>query len=198
VKQLNLIFAITFIIITQAFAVVPDSVVNKPIVVPGGSMTQSSGSTVRVFGTSNGSNVTFQFPTGTNKSVWAGTLSGELNGIAAKFYCIDISHNLATYSVSNPNEYTDDGSTNQYISYILNNYAPFNGTATNNEAAAVQIAIWHFSDGVDASTVTNTTIKNRALAIIADANANSNSGSILSTLLFNPTSQSLPVGQNAV
>ncbi|MBK8660486.1 MAG: hypothetical protein IPN18_01145 [Ignavibacteriales bacterium] len=70
---------------------VPDSVVNKPIVVPGGSMTQSSGSTVRVFGTSNGSNVTFQFPTGTNKSVWAGTLSGELNGIAAKFYCIDIS-----------------------------------------------------------------------------------------------------------
>jgi len=198
VKNLKLIFAITFIIMSQAFAVVPDSIANKPFVVPGGSMTQSSGSTVRVFGTGTGSNVSFQFPLGTNMNVWAGTLAGELNGIAAKFYCIDISHNLATYSVSSPNEYTDNGSTNQYISYILNNYAPFTGAPTANEAAAIQIAIWHFSDGVDASTVTNATIKNRALAIIADANANSNSGSILSTLLFNPTSQSLPMGQSAV
>lgn len=197
-KRINLFILFLSITVSQLFAVVPDSISNKPSVVPVTPPVMSSGTTVRVFGTGTGQNVSFQFPIGTTMNVWAGTLNGDLNGTAAKFYCIDISHWLATWSTSSPNEYTDDGPTNQYISYILNNYAPFTGTPTATEAAAIQIAIWHFSDGVDANTVTNTTIKNRALSIIADAMANSNSGSILSTLLFNPGTQTIPVGQNAV
>ncbi len=198
VKKFSQFFLFTVLFVSQIFAVVPDSISNKPYSGPTAPKVMSSGTTVRVFGIGTGQNVSFQYPIGTTMNVWAGTLDGDLNGIAAKFYCIDISHWLATWSSSSPNEYTDDGPTNQYISYILNNYTPFVGAPTANEAAAVQIAIWHFSDGVDASTVTNATVKNRALAIIADANANSNSGSILSTLIFNPAAQSIPAGQNAV
>jgi len=184
-------------LISNLLAIIPDSVANKPSDIQGPPVIQSSGSTVRAYGADIGQNVTFQFPTGTSKTAWAGTIRGDLNGTAAKFYCIDISHNLATWSSSNQNEYTDDGPTNQYISYILNNYAPFTGTPTANQASAAQLAIWHFSDGVDVNTITNATVKALAVQIVNDAYANATSGSILSTLIFNPSSLTVPVGQNA-
>lgn len=185
------------LLVSNLFAVIPDSVANKPFDGRKPPMSQSSGTTVKVYGIDIGQNVSFQYPIGTTMQVWAGTLNGDLNGNAAKFYCIDISHYLATWSSSSPNEYTDDGPTNQYISYILNNYAPFTGTPTANQASAVQTAIWHFSDGVDVNTITNATVKALAMQIVNDAYANANSGSILSTLIFNPSNLVIPVGQNA-
>lgn len=68
------------------------------------------------------------------------------------------------------------------VAYVASQYPPllvFPGlskTAANNEAAARQAAVWHFSDGY--VTTGPATIKARADAIIADANQNANCASL--------------------
>jgi TQXA domain-containing protein len=130
-------------------------------------------------------------------TVWAGYFKGTIDGNAAKFYCIDISHYIAFYTTSQPHTYTDNGTTPATITYILNNYYPYKSIpytgslSASDEAAAVQVAVWHFSDGVDASTVTNSTVKTRALAIISDANTNSNNTTTLTTFSILPATQTL-------
>lgn len=68
------------------------------------------------------------------------------------------------------------------VAYVVSNYPPlltFPGlskTAANNEAAARQAAVWHFSDGY--ITTGPTAIKARTDAIIADANQNANCASL--------------------
>jgi choice-of-anchor A domain-containing protein/uncharacterized repeat protein (TIGR01451 family)/TQXA domain-containing protein len=144
-------------------------------------------------------NITFVNPYNSpnTMTVWAGYFRGSIDGNAAKFYCIDISHYIAFYTTSQPHTYTDNGTTPAAITYILNNYYPYKalpytgGLSTTDEAASVQVAIWHFSDGVDANTVTNTTVKNRALAIINDANTNSNNTTTLTTFSILPATQTL-------
>ncbi|MFZ1320486.1 MAG: T9SS type A sorting domain-containing protein, partial [Ignavibacteria bacterium] len=49
-----------------------------------------------------------------------------------------------------------------------------------------QCAIWHFSDGVDANTITDNTIKVRTLEIIADADANGVITNIVTTFSIEP------------
>ncbi|MCE1189345.1 MAG: choice-of-anchor A family protein [Ignavibacteria bacterium] len=147
--------------------------------------------------------ITFKDPysaTGATKTVWAGYFRGTIDGAAAKFYCIDIGHNLAFYTTANPHTYGDNGSTPATITYILNNYCPYKALpytgslSAAEEAAAVQVAVWHFSDGVDATTVTNTTIKNRAIAIINDAVANSNNFETLTAFSMLPATQTIVAG----
>jgi choice-of-anchor A domain-containing protein/uncharacterized repeat protein (TIGR01451 family)/TQXA domain-containing protein len=156
-------------------------------------------SSIVLSGTSEGADVTFTY-SGHSKTAFAGIITGTLNGQTQKFYCIDILHEV---NPSSHPTYTDAGSTPSAITYILNNYYPYNTTSytnklsDNNEAAAVQLAIWHYSDNVDASTITNSTIKNRVLAIIADANANNNSVIPLETLIIVPSTQSLVKGTTA-
>ncbi len=160
-------------------------------------------SIAKVTATDKGSNVTFTNPyTNNNVTYWAGTFTGTLDNNPAKFYCIDIRKYLAFYTPSQPHTYTDSNYTPSQITYILNNYYPYktypypgSASTVQKEAAAVQFAIWYFSDGVDANTITsNADIKNRALAIIADANANAGSTLPVSTLLFLPASQNVATG----
>jgi hypothetical protein len=89
-----------------------------------------------------------------------GTLNGTLDGNPAIFYCTDINHYLYFDGVS----YKDSENTIPKITYILNNYYPFipfsytgSLSALDSEAAAVRMAIWHFSDGLDVTTLYVTT-----------------------------------------
>ncbi|MBU2491897.1 MAG: choice-of-anchor A family protein [Bacteroidetes bacterium] len=158
----------------------------------------------RVTGKDKGVNgVKFTNPYNNNQlNVYAGTFKGTLDGSSAKFYCIDISHFIAYYSSTNPHEYTDDGSTSDEITYILNNYypaanGPGNLSDDTKEAAAVQMAIWHFADGVNVNTIIdNSTVKNRALAIINAANGQSGNMASLPNITVNPAIQFLQIGQN--
>ena len=124
-----------------------------------------------------GTGVNFLNPyTDERDTYFAGLFNGTLNSVSTKFYCIDINTHLARNE-----DYWDEGNTPSEITYILNNYYPFKTTYAgklsdiNKEAAAIQFAIWHFSDNVDLSEISGANdIENRAIAIVADANANHN------------------------
>ena len=156
-------------------------------------------SIAQISGTADGQSVTYKNPyTSSNQTTFAGTFNGTLNSHAEKFYCIDLQHYLE-YNA----DYWDEGSTPPEMTYILNNYFPFKTSYTgklsdnNKEASAVQLSIWHFSDGVDANTISDATIKARALAIISDASANYNSNEYLQSILIIPPSQSFVQGTTA-
>jgi len=158
--------------------------------------------TAKVTGTDQVSTVTFYDPyQAKNMTYYAGTFIGDVDGQTAHFYCIDLAHPLATYSQSQPHTYTDQGPTPIQITYILNNYfplksLPYSGALSTaaKEAAAVQLTIWHYSDGIDLNTVSDLTLRARALAIKADADANASSYNPLETLLIIPSNQNVPVG----
>ncbi len=137
---------------------------------------------VNATGTGNGTNsISFTNPyTNTTQTTWAGVILGKIdNGDVSGFYCIDIRNFLGM----DPEIYNDSSYSNKYINYVLLNHMPYvtypypgsNGSI-NIEAAAVQFAVWHFSDGVDPNTISNATVKARAIEIIADANAHPNFG----------------------
>ncbi len=156
-------------------------------------------STAKVYSTDKVTTVTFYDPYKTkNMTYYAGTFKGDVDGQAASFYCIDLAHPLAEYSESQPHTYTDQGPTPLEITYILNHYyplipLPYSGSLSTpeKEAAAVQLAIWHYSDNVNLSTITDNTLKQRALAIQADADANAASYVPFETLIIIPTNQNL-------
>lgn len=119
-----------------------------------------------------------------------GTFNATIDGHTTKMYCIDIQNNLVFNEV-----YNDSGYTNSKITYVLNNYypyktLPYSGSLNtpSKEAAAVQFAIWHYSDGVDVNTSDNAEVKARALQIIADANLNAGSVLPVKTLQILPIS----------
>lgn len=153
-------------------------------------------SIAKISGTADGKTIAYTNPyTNQSASNFAGTFKGTLNSNSEKFYCIDLQHNLEYNK-----DYWDESSTPSEITYILNNYFPYKTSYTgklsdNSEAAAVQMAIWHFSDGVDANTISNdAAVKARVLAIIADAETNHANTTILQTLLIVPVSQSFLQG----
>ena len=153
-------------------------------------------STATINGTDHGATVTVT----DWRQVWAGDLSGMIDGNPVQFYCIDTQH---TISIPSVDPYTNDGPTSAQITYILNNYFPFVTSASgqlpdlNQEAAAVQLAIWHFSDGIDLSKIEDATIaiRNRALAIATAAtSATSTPAPIVTTIKIVPASQTNPGG----
>lgn len=163
-------------------------------------------SNARVLGTDRGVNVTFTNPYQPSQTVtfFAGTFRGDIDGNNASFYCIDIRHGLAIWTAQNPHIYTDSNHTPSQITYILNNYFPhrphpYSGALSNinEEAASVQLAIWHYADSVNLNTVTNATLRNRALQIVNTTNANHNNITPPVTLVLQPAHQSLPFGSQA-
>lgn len=129
-----------------------------------------------------------------------GSFSGTINGDPANFFCIDLGHNLQWNT-----QYEDDGFTGSQITWILNNHFPH---ITNNpnaladdrdEAAAVQCAIWHFSDSLNINSISNNnTVKQRAIDIMNAAYANAGTTTPVNTLDIVPVSdQSLPYGTDA-
>ncbi|MEW6654519.1 MAG: SdrD B-like domain-containing protein, partial [Bacteroidota bacterium] len=156
-------------------------------------------SIAKVTSHTDGVSVTYTNPyTNAAQSTFAGAFDGTLNSTAKKFYCIDLTNNLATNE-----DYWDEGTTPSKVTHVLNNYYPYKtgyaGAMTDmkKEAAAIQIAIWHFMDNLNANTVTDAAIKTRALAIIADANANHANVNPLQTLQIIPANQSVQQGSPA-
>lgn len=168
-------------------------------------------STAKVFSTNKGTNIKFTNPYNNQQmETFAGTFNGEVDANSAQFYCIDISKIIGFYTQNQPHTYTDNGFTSAEITYILNNYYPnkpypySNAASTiEKEAAAIQAAIWHFSDGVNVNTITasnqsvGTEIKNRAIQIVNDAINNSGSTVPTITLIIVPDNQSVQTGNSA-
>ncbi|HEY63367.1 MAG TPA: Cys-Gln thioester bond-forming surface protein [Caldilineae bacterium] len=136
--------------------------------------------------------------------IYAGTFQGEIGDQPAKFYCIDIDNPIAFYS-----PYRSDGPTSPEITYILNHYYPYvpygargdelrgatEVRGKKKEAAAIQLAIWYFSDGIKINEWADgfcfqsgvcrpfsQAIKQRARKIIQDAEANAGSTQPAETL----------------
>ncbi|MCA0387272.1 MAG: choice-of-anchor A family protein [Bacteroidetes bacterium] len=137
-------------------------------------------------------------------NAWAGTFKGEINSQTENFYCIDIAHTLAFYTTSQPHLYIDSGATPSQITYILMNYYPYKTypytgamSTVQKEAAAIQLAIWHFADGVNPNTIQTADIKARTIEIINDANANSNGFVPVKTLIILPSANQYFTGTDA-
>ncbi|MFA7290073.1 MAG: SdrD B-like domain-containing protein, partial [Melioribacteraceae bacterium] len=171
------------------------------------SVTGANSTTVaKVFGQDKKVNVKFPNPDKPTETIStsAGNFYGDVDGNSGYFYCVDIHHYIKYYTADQPHTYKDDGAVDPKIIYIINNYFPYKaypytGSASTAqiEAAAVQIALWHFSDDVDANKVDNTSVKTRALQIISDAEANYSSYQPFETLLIVPGSQDAPTGKDA-
>ena len=167
----------------------------------------ASSSMARILAIDKGTNgIKFNDPYNTGKvfNAWAGTFRGTINNQNSNFYCIDISHSLAFYTTSQPHQYIDSNTTPSQITYVLMNYFPYKAypytgalNTVQKEAAAIQLAIWHFADGMDANTIQNTELKNRTLAIIADANQNANGFVPVKTLLILPSATQYFAGSPA-
>ncbi|HMQ70812.1 MAG TPA: thioester domain-containing protein, partial [Ignavibacteria bacterium] len=153
------------------------------------SVSQSGLSDAIATGTGDGASVTFIDPhTNHSRQVNARLIIGSVDGNATKFYCVDI-----TRTISFPDScHSDSAVANPHIVYILNNYYPYNPNPAgklsnlNKEVASTQIALWHYSDGVNANTVTDTVIRNRSLQIIADADANGGNTNVFTTMEIAP------------
>lgn len=99
--------------------------------------------------------ITVTLPAPYNETVYAGTFAATIDSKATSLYCIDISNPLVYNSA-----YSDVEKTNDTLSYILNNYYPYKTgyagmlSPEANEAGAVQLALWHFTDALNISNVT--------------------------------------------
>ena len=146
-------------------------------------------------GTDKGHSVHITAPVSGN--YWAGTINTTVDGNSAKLYCIDLQHHLVWNST-----YTDDGNTSPEITYILNNYYPYVTNRSDalcdvrKEAAAVQGAIWTFSDNM-APFSSPSDVEARRLQIVNDAIANANAVSPVQTLVIVPQNQALQGGADA-
>ncbi len=139
-------------------------------------------------------------PAPVNDTYFTGTYSAVVDGLPTSLYCIDLYHHMAYNS-----DYQDVQSTNDTLSYILNNYYPYKTSYPNmlsdihREAAAVQLALWHLTDKLDISTLSGqnntdiTDIKQRVAEILNDAFTNAH-GYNLKTFVINIPAQSFSIG----
>lgn len=135
--------------------------------------------TITVSSFAVGTNVTFTDPlTNTSHTSYAGTVNSVMDGNPMPVYCVDLHRNVTL----GDNTYTDTCDyVESRIQYILNRYYPYKtgypGQLSDNslEAASIQMAIWKYTDNVNANTISSdNTIKTRTLQIIADADVNGN------------------------
>lgn len=132
---------------------------------------------------------------GPENDAYCGVFLCNLDGTPnVPFYCLD----LCT-PVSPGDTLKDSASTIPEAIYITTRYFPaiatYPGKLSNNndEACAIQLAIWHFRNGIDIANVTSVSgpndaaVKSRALDIIADVNLNGGSATIIPTLKIKPS-----------
>ena len=122
-----------------------------------------------------------------------GKIGNPYTGADACFYSYDI-----TKMPDNcmPNfDYVDDSTTTATakVVYIVYNYYPGKNpgvgqlSSLNSETAAIQAAIWYYTNGFNVNSITNNnTVKNRALAIIAAAEINGGTWSVPTVLKIVP------------
>ena len=119
-------------------------------------------------GKSIGREVAFQHQ-GKAHNDWAGVLKLKIdNGPEVPVFCIQIQ-----VRVRAGDRYRSDGAVlalpnGCQIRYLLDKY-PASSANNADEAAARQLAIWVFSDGVDPATIEDTKIRDRAIALVNEA-----------------------------
>lgn len=149
-----------------------------------------------VEGVSPGRNLTYKNPiTNSTETRFIGMIYGKIGnphtGSDACYYSYDM---IKPGSGCMPNyEYVDDSTTQALpkVIYIVYNYypgatGPGQLSNLNNETAAIQAVIWHYTNGLDLNTITSTTVRNRALAIYANVEANGGSASVPQVLKIVP------------
>lgn len=116
-----------------------------------------------------GQSITFADPLGGTHSGFAGAVNATVDGNTTKVYCIDLHHGVSVPS----SNFNDSGYTTPEVAWILTNYFPYKAYPysgslgnINKEAAAIQLAIWYFTDNVDYNTCTTADIRDRAKDII--------------------------------
>ncbi|HRI85859.1 MAG TPA: T9SS type A sorting domain-containing protein [Ignavibacteria bacterium] len=148
-------------------------------------------------GVGDGRNVDFQgnTPCYDGETGFAGIIIATLDGVAnTPFYCLDLCTGISIGDTAK-----DSASTIPQAIYITNNYYPeltsYPGklASNNDEACAIQLAIWYFRNGLDVSTdignisgSNDAAIKTRVGVIIADVIANGGSTPQISTLEIKP------------
>lgn len=124
-------------------------------------------------------NATFRNPlSGNVETRFCGLLSGKLtdsvSGPNSAYYFLDIKRpgNLHFPRMDYYDDIVSNG-VNPYACYIARNFypssIPVQPLDTNRESAAVQLAVWNFTDGMDPNTITDTLLRARTLAIVSDA-----------------------------
>jgi hypothetical protein len=119
-------------------------------------------------GKGTGHEVAFQHG-GRAHNDWAGTLKFRIDGGPdVSVFCIQIE-----VRVRAGDRYRSDGPVlalpnGCQIRYLLDKY-PAATANSPDEAAARQMAIWVFSDGVDPMTIEDATVRERTLALVAEA-----------------------------
>lgn len=156
------------------------------------SYSQFGNSRAILTGTSSGRTITAN-ACDTIETGHAGVILCNLDGTPnTPFYCLD----LCT-GISISDTVKDSASTIPQAIYITNHYYPaltsYPGkmTSNNDEACAIQLAIWHFRNGLNTTDVTSISsneanIKIRANQIIADVIANGGSETHVSTIIIQP------------
>jgi hypothetical protein len=115
-----------------------------------------------------GRDVTFTHG-GKQRNDWAGVLSLQLDGgPTVPVFCIEID-----IRVRAGDRYRSDGPVlalpnGCQIRYLLDKY-PASSAKTADEAAARQMAIWVFSDGVDTAKIDDATVRARTVALVNEA-----------------------------
>ena len=180
-------FKYTFILTIAVFIIAISTLINAKIK----SISQVLGQNI---------GVGIYIPAPVNDTYFTGTYSAEVDGHSTSLYCIDLYHHMAYNS-----NYQDVESTNDTLSYILNNYYPFKTSYPNmlsdvhREAAAVQLALWHLTDSLNINTLSGqnhsniSDIKQRVAEILNDAYTNAHDYS-LKTFVINIPAQSFTTG----
>jgi hypothetical protein len=135
---------------------------STPAVVFGQSLTGTFG------GKGTGRTVAFRHR-GEPRNDWAGSLKLKLDsGEDLLVFCIEIG-----VRVRSGDRYRSDGPVlalpnGCQIRYLLDTY-PASSARTADEAAARQLAVWVFSDGVDPATIADVTLRERTIALVDEA-----------------------------
>ncbi|MBV6479665.1 MAG: hypothetical protein HGGPFJEG_02452 [Ignavibacteria bacterium] len=159
------------------------------------SFAQFGNSRAILTGVSQGRNVNINTtPCSHTVSGFGGVILCTLDGVAnTPFFCLDLCTDIAVGDTSK-----DSASTISQAIYITNNYFPgktsYPGIMSdvNDEACAVQLAIWHFRNGLNSDMITgiggsnDAAILARMNAIIADVNLNGGSSTHISTVKIKP------------
>ncbi len=159
------------------------------------SFAQFGNSRAILTGTGNGRTVTVAAgPCDTIENGHAGVINCTLDGVPnTPFYCLDLCTGIGVGDTTK-----DSASTIPAAIYITNTYFPartsYPGKMSNNddEACAVQLAIWHFRNGLETTDVTSISGSNdaailtRTNAIIADVNLNGGAATTVSTIEIKP------------
>ncbi len=147
-------------------------------------------------GTATGRTVEFRHA-GKARSEWAGTLKLQLDGgPEVLVYCVQLG-----VRVREGNRYRSDGPVlalpnGCQIRYLLDAY-PAAEADTPGEAAARQMAIWAFSDGLDPATIGDAAIRDRTIALVTEAESKPcpERRTTPGTLAISPPVSSAPAGQ---